>query len=147
MKGKKRVMDKYLAIDLGTKTIGLAHSQGVIATSLGVFRFVENQFNLASDYVIDLVNKDQYTVIVIGYPKNMDNSIGQKAIMVEEFALSLEESFNDSIKIVLFDERLTTRFANQIMIEANLSRKKRKSKKDQLAAQIILEDYLKSISE
>lgn len=139
-------MKKYLSVDLGTKTLGLASSQGIIATSLDVFRFVENQFDLAIDYVVKLVQQQQYNVIVIGYPKNMDNSIGERAMMVEEFVVNLKTKLTEDIEIVLFDERLTTRFAQQIMIEANLSRKKRKLKKDQLAAQIILEDYLRSIS-
>ncbi|WP_425379451.1 Holliday junction resolvase RuvX [Spiroplasma endosymbiont of Stenodema calcarata] len=132
----------YLGIDLGTKTLGLATSHGIIATSYGVYQFPENDFSNAAQYLITLIGNKNFTDIVIGYPKNMNNTIGPRAVMVDDFITLLKSMLLTPIPIHLIDERLTTRQAHQIMLEANLSRQKRKTKKDSLAAQLILETYL-----
>lgn len=132
----------YLGIDLGTKTLGLATSHGVIATSYGVYQFSDHDFLNAAQYLATLIANEKITDIVIGYPKNMNNTIGPRAIMMDEFIALLKPMLSVIIEIHLIDERLTTRQAHQIMLEANLSRQKRKSKKDSLAAQLILETFL-----
>lgn len=132
----------YLGVDVGSKTLGLATSRGLIATCYGVYYFPKNYFLQAAQYLSNLIITKNFSDIIIGYPKNMNNTIGYSALMVNYFVNLLKSLLNENIKIYLIDERLTTRLANQIMINANLSRKKRKQKKDSLAAQLILETYL-----
>ncbi|WP_374696099.1 Holliday junction resolvase RuvX [Spiroplasma endosymbiont of Polydrusus formosus] len=133
----------YLGVDLGTKTVGLATSRGLIATAYCVHFFTENDFLAAAHYLAELIIKEYFSDIVIGYPKNMNNTIGLRALMVDDFVTLLKSLLDSTtISIHLVDERLTTHQAHQIMLEANLSRQKRKKKKDSLAAQLILETYL-----
>ncbi|PQP79036.1 Holliday junction resolvase RuvX [Spiroplasma sp. ChiS] len=132
----------YLAVDVGSKTLGLATSRGLIATGYGVYRFKENDFLQAAQYLAGLITTEQFSDIIVGYPKNMNNTIGPRALMVSNFVNLLKPLLDATITIHLVDERLTTHQAHQIMLEANLSRQKRKQKKDSLAAQLILETYL-----
>ena len=94
--------------------------------------------------MIPIVNQlvKEYSVekIILGFPKNMDNSIGSRA----EIALSFKEKIEDkiNIEVVMQDERLTSVISNNILINADISRKKRKKKVDGLAAQVILQSYL-----
>ncbi len=135
---------KYIAIDLGTKTMGIATSEnGFIASPRETFYFPENNFNVAIEYLSNLINNEKFGILVVGYPKNMDNSLkNNKVKMVKKFIYKLKNKINNEVQVELQDERLTTKMANDIMLEANLSRKKRKQKKDTLAAQIILTIYL-----
>ncbi|ELL44618.1 Holliday junction resolvase RuvX [Spiroplasma melliferum] len=132
----------YLGVDVGSKTLGLATSRGLIATGYGVYRFPENDFLQAAQYLAGLIRTEQFSDIIVGYPKNMNNTIGPRALMVSDFVNLLKPLLDATITIHLVDERLTTHQAHQIMLEANLSRQKRKQKKDSLAAQLILETYL-----
>ena len=86
------------------------------------------------------MEKEPIEKIVLGYPKNMNGSIGPRALETEEFKKKLEEKFK--IEIELQDERLSTKEAEGYMIKADISRKKRKKKIDSLAANIILQTYL-----
>lgn len=128
---------KYLGLDLGTKTLGLAISNGEIATSLKTIRYEDidkliiELKNIISEYNIDL--------LVLGLPKNMNNTIGPRALETLEFKEKLEKL---NYKVVLQDERLSTVSAHNYMLKADLSRKKRKEKVDALAATIILQTYL-----
>ncbi|WP_245565528.1 Holliday junction resolvase RuvX [Spiroplasma mirum] len=132
-----------MALDVGSKTIGLASSHGVIATGRGVITFPEGNFLQAVREVVNLITTENFSHLIVGYPKNMNNTIGPRVEMVEEFITILKTKLGDLvIPIILVDERLTTRQSHQIMLEANLSRAKRKQKKDSLAAQLILETYL-----
>ncbi|WP_342252368.1 Holliday junction resolvase RuvX [Spiroplasma endosymbiont of Amphibalanus improvisus] len=133
-------MKNYLGIDLGTKTIGLAKSKGIISTAYITIRFPEHQFSVALKFLEDVIKKDNITYLVIGYPINMDGTVGYRAQMVDEFVELIKNKM--TINIDKIDERLTSKMANNIMLEANLSRQKRKQSKDALAAQIILETFL-----
>lgn len=128
---------RYLGLDLGTRTLGLAYSEGVIASSLKTIRYIDE------DYLLDELNKviEEYKIdlLVLGLPKNMDNTIGPRAESTLEFKKKLE---NLGYKVELQDERLSTVSAHNYMIEADMSRKKRKEKVDALAATIILQTYL-----
>jgi len=73
-------------------------------------------------------------------PKNMNNTLGERAEITTKYKRILEE--NTNIPVIFFDERLTSVISNSILIEADISRKKRKKKVDSIAAQIILQDYL-----
>ncbi len=132
---------KYLGLDLGSRTLGVAISDTTktIATKYSVIRHNEEYDRLLDD-VYNIVKAENIEKIVLGFPKNMDNSIGFKGQLSIEFQKKLEEYIN--IPVVLQDERLTTKEAESVLIKNNTSRKKRKKVIDSLAATIILQEYL-----
>ncbi|WP_434329680.1 Holliday junction resolvase RuvX [Mycoplasma capricolum subsp. capricolum] len=135
-----------IAFDIGSKTIGLAYSSGVIASSLDTIRFEEYNFDQGLKQLEPYLKKYNPSIIVVGYPKNMNNTIGERAEMVDcviEMFLDMYKSFNKD-QIIKVDERRTTKIAKNILIQANLTREKQKKYKDSLAAQLILELYLES---
>ncbi len=133
---------RYLGIDLGSKTVGLAMSDltGTIASTYKTI-FFKNEDYLSTIGEIKQIVKD-YNIkkIVIGLPKNMNNTLGERAMTTIKYKELLEEKLD--IPIIMFDERLTSVISNQVLIEADMSRKKRKKKVDGVAAQVILQDYL-----
>lgn len=133
---------RYLGLDLGNRSLGVAisDSSGIVATGYETYRFSEKDLPNVVEYVKILCDTKKIDVIVLGFPKNMDGSLGFQGKYVLEFKKMLEEALN--LEIVLIDERLTTIQANRIMIEADLSRKKRKKEVDRLAATIILQSFL-----
>ncbi|QVK07066.1 Holliday junction resolvase RuvX [Mycoplasma mycoides] len=135
-----------IALDIGSKTIGLAYSSGVIASSLDTIRFEEYNFDQGLKQLDSYLKKYNPSIIVVGYPKNMNNTIGERAEMVDyviEMFLDMYKNFNKD-QIIRIDERRTTKIAKNILIQANLTREKQKKYKDSLAAQLILELYLES---
>ncbi len=132
---------RYLGLDLGTKTIGLAISDktALIATSYSVLHH-DNNPNSCLDDLINIINKEQIDALVLGLPKNMNNTLGDRAKETLKFKEFLES--NISIPIYLEDERLTTKSAEYYLIEGNTSRKKRKKIIDKVAATIILQSFL-----
>lgn len=132
---------RYLGLDLGTKTLGVAVSDltGTIATSLTILRHENNHEYLLEELKKIIIEKNVET-IVLGLPKNMNNTIGERGEMVLSFKEKLEKSID--LPIILEDERLTTRVAENILITADVSRKKRKKVIDKMAANIILQSYL-----
>ena len=132
---------KYLGLDLGSRTLGIAtsDSMGLIASNYGVIRHREEYARLVKE-VSDLVNELKIDAIVLGFPKNMNNSIGPKGELSLKFKQQLEEVL--SIPIYLQDERLSTVSANNVLIYADVSRKNRKKVVDSVAATIILQTFL-----
>ena len=132
---------RYLGLDLGSRTLGVAISDktGLIASSLKVIRHVEEYDRLIED-VKELVNSLDVDAIVLGFPKNMNNTIGPKGELSLEFKEKLEKSIN--IPVYLQDERLSTKSALDTLIKGDVSRKDRKKVVDSLAATIILQSYL-----
>ncbi len=132
---------RYLGLDLGSRTLGVAVSDktGLIATSLRTIRHNE-EYDRLLDEVQGLVNELGIDAIVLGFPKNMNNSIGPKGELSLDFKSKLEERL--TIPIYLEDERLTTVTANNVLISGNVSRKDRKKVVDSVAATIILQSYL-----
>lgn len=132
---------RYLGLDLGSRTLGVAVSDktGLIATSLRTIRHNEEYDRLLVE-VQGLVNELGIDAIVLGFPKNMNNSIGPKGELSLDFKSKLEEKL--TIPIYLEDERLTTVTANNVLISGNVSRKDRKKVVDSVAATIILQSYL-----
>ena len=128
---------KYLGLDLGTKTLGLAISNGMIATSLKTIHY--DNLNQLVKELEKVITEEKIDLLVLGLPKNMNNTIGPRAEATIEFKEMLEKL---NYQVVLQDERLSTVSAHNYMIEADLSRKKRKEKVDSLAATIILQAYL-----
>ena len=132
---------KYLGLDLGSRTLGVAISDvtHTIATSYIVIRHNEEYDRLLVE-VQGLVNELCIDAIVLGFPKNMNNSIGPKGELSLDFKSKLEEKL--AIPIYLEDERLTTVTANNVLLSGNVSRKNRKKVVDSVAATIILQSYL-----
>lgn len=133
---------RYLGLDLGSKTLGVATSDATntIATSLKTIFFKENDYPSLINPLREIITEYNITKIVLGLPKNMNNTLGERAKISIQFKEMLEKEFN--IEVILEDERLTTVISNNIMIKADISRKKRKKKVDAIAAQLILQSYL-----
>lgn len=132
---------KYLGLDLGSRTLGIATSDksGMIATSYKIIRHNE-EYDKLIDEVCKIVEVENIESIVLGFPKNMNNTIGPKGKLSIEFKEKLEKKLN--IPIYLQDERLTTKQAEDVLIANNTSRNKRKKVIDALAATIILQSFL-----
>ena len=130
---------RYMGLDLGTKTLGISLSNGVIASVYGTLRHDEEYDRIANE-VKDLAIEKKVDVIVLGFPKNMNNTIGERAEITLEFKKKLEELTN--LPVELEDERLTSVVANNVLINADTSRKKRKEREDGMASVIILQSYL-----
>ena len=130
---------RYLGLDLGSKTLGIAISDGIIASNYKTIRHDEDYKHLVN-VVRDIVKDENISAIVLGFPKNMNNTIGPKAELSIKFKSQLESKVD--IPIYLQDERLTTVIANNVLIDGDVSRKKRKTVVDSLAATIILQDFL-----
>ncbi|HCK88795.1 MAG TPA: Holliday junction resolvase RuvX [Erysipelotrichaceae bacterium] len=136
-------MTRYLGLDLGSVTCGVSESDtGFIARTVVTLRFKPDDYDSAMDQVLELVNKEKPDIIVLGYPKLLNDDVGERGHICEEFGAVLEQE--SGIKVVLWDERYTTKEAEAILLEADMSRKKRKKKIDQLAAVQILQSYLDS---
>ena len=133
---------RILGLDLGTRTLGLALSDltETIASFYGTLRFDEGDFNSAIEKLNDIVSKENFSLFVLGLPKNMNNSLGDAADRSLKFREMLEKRFN--IEVIMQDERLTTVEATSYLLESDMSRKKRKSKVDGLSAVLILQTYL-----
>lgn len=132
---------KYLGLDLGSRTLGVAVSDksGIIASNHKTIRHNEEYDKLIIE-VKKLVDELEIEAIVLGFPKNMNNTIGFKGELSLDFKRKLEEVL--TIPIYLQDERLSTKSATDMLIQGNVSRKKRKGVVDSVAATIILQTYL-----
>lgn len=131
---------RYLGLDLGTKSLGIALSDqtGTIASFYKNIKFTDQNKMLAE--LKEIIAKEKPDKIILGYPKNMDNSEGERAKETKKFKATLAKIYNQ--EIILEDERLTTKVATQTLIEADLSRKKRKKIIDGVSAVLILQSYL-----
>ena len=132
---------KYLGLDLGSRTLGVSQSDatGTIASSYTVIRHNEEYERLILE-VKKIVADLNAEAVVLGFPKNMNNTIGPKGELSLNFKEKLEQELD--IPIYLQDERLTTKTATDTLIMGNVSRKKRKKVVDSIAATIILQSYL-----
>ena len=131
---------KKLALDVGSKKIGVAVSDSLnlIAQPLMVIR--RSSFKQEAEEIRELVAEHEVNQIVVGLPINMDGSFGPQAKMATDYAAKLEEALK--IDVVKFDERRTTVEAEKVLIEARVTRKKRKEVIDKLAAVKILQTFL-----
>lgn len=137
-------MDKILAIDYGNVRVGLAVSDDLGITAQGLDTLVINNSNKKFlNEIENIVKKMNIKSIVIGYPKNMNGTISEKAKLIDELIPKIES--RTSIKVIRWDERLTTVLAYKTMRQLNISQKKKNSVADKLAATYILESYLQSI--
>jgi putative holliday junction resolvase len=134
---------RYLGLDLGTKTLGIAISDktNIMSSSLKVLRYSNGDYLFLINELRKIIEKYEISTLVLGYPKNMNNSLGEAAERVEKFKSLLEENLN--INVVLIDERLSTVEAENILISNDMRRKKRKKIIDGVAAMVILDTYLR----
>lgn len=132
---------RYLGLDLGSRTLGIAISDptGLIASSYTIIRHNEEYDRLVRE-VGQVVLEKKIDEIVLGLPKNMNNTIGPKGELSFQFKEKLEREIG--VPVHLIDERLTTKQATDLLISNDTSRKKRKKVIDSLAATIILQSYL-----
>lgn len=131
---------RYLGLDLGTKTLGIAISDrtGIIASFYDSIRY-ESEDDLVLS-IRDIVNKENVDVVVLGLPINMNGSLGFRAEETMLFKEKLEKVIDK--EIVLQDERLSTKVATDVLVRADMSRKKRKGVIDGVSAVVILQSYL-----
>ena len=134
-------MKKYLGLDLGSKTVGVSISlSGVIAQNLKTIRFSSENYEIASDEIISIVNEYQIDTIILGLPKHMNNDLGIRGQISYDFKKKLEEKSN--VEVILWDERTSTQAVIKTLVDLKQSRKKQKKLKDELAATLILQNYL-----
>lgn len=136
-------MEKYLGLDLGTTTLGVASSDFLgFVHGVETFRFPKEAYSQAREYVHKLVEKTGIKNLVIGLPINMDGTQGFRADSSKKFKADLEKE-DPSLKIELVDERLTTVSAHKTLNQLNVSGKERKGAVDRIAACEILDFYLR----
>ncbi len=129
-----------LGLDLGAKTLGVAISHtNIIANPYKTIRY--NNYDSLLNEVLNIINKEKVEKIVLGLPKNMNNTSGEAALRSISFKEKLSKLVD--IPIILVDERLSTIEAENILLTNDMSRKKRKSIIDSAAAMIILDTYLR----
>lgn len=133
---------RCLGLDLGSKTLGIAISDrtNLIASVYTTLRFNDENYNSLIEPLREIILKEEIDTLVLGLPKNMNNTLGERAMITLEFKNMLEKEFG--LRVVMEDERLTSVSANNILISADMSRNKRKKKVDGIAAEIILQGYL-----
>ena len=137
---------RILGLDYGSKTVGLAVSDplGLTAQSVEtIWRKQENKLRQTLARIEELAAEYQAEKIVLGLPKNMNNTIGERAEKTLEFREMLER--RTGLQVVMWDERLTTVEAERTLMEASVRRENRKQYLDQLAAVFILQGYLDSL--
>ena len=138
-------MERIMGLDFGSKTVGVAVSDGLGLTAQGVEiirRTSENKLRQTLARIESLIGEYEVGKIVLGFPKNMNNTIGERAEKTLAFKDMLER--RTGLPIVMWDERLTTVAADRVLIEAGVRRENRKGYVDEIAAVFILQGYLDS---
>lgn len=134
---------RIIGLDYGTKTVGVAVSDALAITAQGletITRKEENKLRKTLARIEEIIKEYNVTKIVVGLPKNMNNTIGERAEACKEFAARLEQ--RTGIEVVMWDERLSTVSANNVLIESGVRREQRKAVIDKIAAVFILQGYL-----
>ena len=134
---------RCLGLDLGTKTLGLALSDksNLIASPYKVLRWDGEDYEMLFKELDVIIKENDITDLVLGLPKNMNNTLGFAAERSMKFKEALEERYD--LEVNMIDERLSTVEATNYLLDADMSRKKRKQVVDGVAASIILDTYLK----
>jgi len=134
---------RIMGLDFGSKTVGVAITDPLLITAQGIEiirRKEENKLRQTLARIEELIQQYEVTEIVLGFPKNMNDTEGERAKLSLEFKEKLER--RTGLPVHMWDERLTTVEADNIMIEAGIRRENRKEYVDMIAAQLILEGYL-----
>ncbi|MBQ1306829.1 MAG: Holliday junction resolvase RuvX [Erysipelotrichaceae bacterium] len=132
---------KYIGLDLGSVTCGISRSEtGILAQPVKTIRFPSEDYDEAIDRILELLKEEKPDLVVMGYPLLENDDEGPRAKLSREIGEIIEQE--SGIKVVLQDERNTTKDSEDFLIKANVSRKKRKKVIDQQAAVRILQYYL-----
>ena len=137
------VRDRIMGLDFGSKTVGVAVSDGLGLTAQGVEiirRESESKLRRTLARIQELIEEYSVTKIVLGFPKNMNNTVGDRGEKSLAFRETLEK--RTGLPVEMWDERMTTVSANRTLMEAKVRREKRKDYVDQIAAVYILQGYL-----
>ena len=134
-------MDRIIGLDLGSKTCGVSICDALHITcrALTTVRFESDDYDACLEEVLKLLNENKVKEVVLGLPKHMNGDIGVRGEISCDFAKKLESS---GIQVHLWDERLKTVAAERILLQGDVSRKKRKKVIDQMAAVQILQSFL-----
>jgi len=132
---------KCIGLDLGTKTLGvsISDSNGIIALPLTTIRYQEKHEELIPE-LSKIIEENKIEKIILGLPKNMNNTIGERAQITLEFKSMLENKFG--LEVIMQDERLSTVSAESFLIKNYINKKKRKQVIDKMASQVILQSFL-----
>ncbi|EJY6913470.1 TPA: Holliday junction resolvase RuvX [Staphylococcus pseudintermedius] len=138
---------KIIGLDVGSRTVGIAISDlmGWTAQGLDTLQINEEENDLGIDALIDIIQKENVGTVVIGLPKNMNNSIGFRGEASLKYKDALAERM-PNLEIIMWDERLSTMAAERSLLEADVSRAKRKKVIDKMAAVFILQGYLDGLN-
>ncbi|HAR5753446.1 TPA: Holliday junction resolvase RuvX [Staphylococcus pseudintermedius] len=138
---------KIIGLDVGSRTVGIAISDlmGWTAQGLDTLQINEEENELGIDALIDIIQKENVGAVVIGLPKNMNNSIGFRGEASLKYKDALAERM-PNLEIIMWDERLSTMAAERSLLEADVSRAKRKKVIDKMAAVFILQGYLDGLN-
>ena len=133
---------RCLGLDLGSKTLGISISDktNCIASVYTTIFFNNEDYSSLILPLKEIIDKEDIDTLVLGLPKNMNNSLGERALITLEFKKMLENELG--LNVIMEDERLTSVISNNVLIKADVSRKKRKKKVDGIAAVVILQGYL-----
>ena len=129
----------YIGLDLGTKTLGISKSNGIVASFYKTLRH-DNDYNYLILELKKIIELEHVDKIILGYPKNMNNTLSDMAKIVLEFKDKIETEIK--VPVELEDERLTSKISNDVLIKGNMRRKKRKRVVDGVASVVILQGYL-----
>ncbi len=132
---------KAIGLDVGEKRIGIAKSDGLNITAQGVgVIYMKNKREKTFQAIKEIIETEKADVLVVGFPKNLNGTIGPQVKKVQDFVAELQDLVD--IDVEYFDERLTTVSARRALLEGDVSRKKRKMVIDELAAVIILQSWM-----
>lgn len=134
---------RIMGLDFGSKTVGVAISDPLLITAQGIEiirRKDENKLRQTLARIEELIVEYEVSEIVLGFPKNMNDTLGERAELSLEFKDKLER--RTGLPVVMWDERLTTVSADKVMMEAGIRREHRKEYVDKIAAVFILQGYL-----
>ena len=141
------IKDRVIGLDVGSKRIGIAISDPFGWTAQPVMTLHRTELSDDLAKINELIIKENAKSLVLGLPKNMDGSVGFQGEEVRTFSEELKAVIDPKIAISFWDERLSSVAAERILIEGNVSRKKRKGVIDKMAADVILQTYLDSVSQ
>lgn len=136
---------RIMGLDYGTKTVGVAISDALGLTAQGIEtieRKEENKLRRTCARIEELIREYEVEKIVLGFPKHMNNDVGERAEKSLEFKAMLER--RTGLEVIMWDERLTTVAAERTLIESKVRREDRKKYIDKIAAVFILQGYLDS---
>lgn len=131
---------RVMALDVGTKRIGIAVSDLLFITAQGLETYSRKDDDSDVDYIIELAKGNDVSTLLFGMPRNMNGTYGPQSEYVKAFADKVSKKWQSNIEF--FDERLTTVSAERVLIDSGMRREKRKTVIDKMAAVVILQNYL-----